>query len=409
MRILILTQWFNPEPVFKGLTFAKELMRRGHKVEVLTGFPNYPDGEIYNGYKVRLKQREVLEGVTVLRVPLYPSHDDSSLKRVANYGSFALSSSILGPLLVSPADVMFVYQPATIGLAAVLLRHLRNMPFVFDVQDLWPDWIEATGMVRNPHVLKLVDIWCKYIYKQASVVTVLSPGFKEALCARGVPANKVEVVYNWCDEDQLVIGDTNKKIAEELGMTGRFNVVFAGTMGRAQALDAVLDAAAILAPKKPDIQFIFIGGGITVPELKQKAEVMNLTNVKFLARRPLSEIGQILQHATVQLIHLKDDPLFSITIPSKTQTSLAIGRPIIMAASGNAAELIEKAGAGITCTPENPSSIADAVERMHQMTENELNILGEKGKRFYQKELSLVAGVTRYEELFNQILRNNIF
>ena len=192
MRILMLTQWFDPEPTFKGLAFAKELVRLGHEVEVLTGFPNYPGGELYEGYKIRLIQRENIDGISVLRVPLYPSHDGSALRRIANYVSFAFSAAFIGALLVKPADVMYVYHPpATVGFAASVIGMVRRIPFVYDIQDLWPDTLAATGMLNNPSILKLVDSGCRFIYRHAAKIVVLSPGFKEMLITRGVPAKKI--------------------------------------------------------------------------------------------------------------------------------------------------------------------------------------------------------------------------
>ncbi|MEI6501208.1 MAG: glycosyltransferase, partial [Armatimonadota bacterium] len=180
MRILFLSQWFDPEPAFKGLCFARELKRRGHEVQVLTGYPNYPGGRIYDGYRVRLLQREDMDGVPVLRVPLYPSHDRSGLRRFANYASFAASAASLGPLVVKPADVAYVYHPpGTIGWPAMVLKALRQIPFVYDIQDLWPDTVTATGMLHNPLAYRLLDGWLRFVYRQAGHITVLSPGFRE--------------------------------------------------------------------------------------------------------------------------------------------------------------------------------------------------------------------------------------
>jgi glycosyltransferase involved in cell wall biosynthesis len=204
MRILLITQFFQPEPQIKGLPFARELQRRGHDVEVLTGFPNYPGGRLYPGYRVRALQREVMDGVPVARVPLYPSHDLSRLGRVANYASFALSSALLGAALTRRPDVAYVYHPpATMGLAALAQRALRGVPVVYDVQDLWPDTLRATGMVSGSAVLGAVGAWCRLVYRAAARVVVLSPGFRERLVARGVPADKIDVIYNWADESAV--------------------------------------------------------------------------------------------------------------------------------------------------------------------------------------------------------------
>jgi len=406
MRILMLTQWFDPEPTFKGLAFARELVRRGHEVQVLTGFPNYPGGRLYEGYKVSLLQREMHEGISVLRVPLYPSHDGFALRRIANYASFALSAAFLGALVVKPADVMYVYHPpATVGFAASFISRVRGIPFVYDIQDLWPDTLAATGMLNNPGILGLVARFCRIIYRQAARIVVLSPGFKNMLVARGVPAEKIDVIYNWCDEESIQKECLADGLDEKLGLVGRFNVVFAGTMGKAQALDAVLDAAKIMSFSRPEVQFVFVGGGIDVERLKSKSEEMELTNVLFLPRMPMQEIGAVLALADVLLVHLRDDPLFRITLPSKTQAYMAAGRPILMAVRGDAADLLERARAGLCCLPEDSESIAAAVEQFCCMSREDLNSMGENGKSFYTAELCLAEGVKNFESLFASMVR----
>ena len=150
MRILFVTQWFDPEPTVKGLVFAKELAGRGHTVEVLTGFPNYPGGVIYRGYKLRLFQLETLDGISVIRTFIYPSHNSSRIGRAANYISFALSAAVAGLFLAKKADVMYVYHPpASVAFAAIIINLFRRIPFLYDIQDLWPDTLVATGMVRS--------------------------------------------------------------------------------------------------------------------------------------------------------------------------------------------------------------------------------------------------------------------
>lgn len=405
MRILMLTQWFDPEPTFKGLIFAKELAKRGHEVEVLTGVPNYPGGKVYEGYRVCF-QREVMDGIPVMRVPLYPNHDQSAIKRILNYGSFALSAALFGAFLVKPADVMYVYHPpATVGFPAAIIGRLRNIPIVYDIQDLWPDTLAATGMVGNKTILKVVDKWCSFVYRQANRIVVLSPGFKDKLGERGVPEDKIDVIYNWCVENQLLINNINSVLAEKLGLIDKFNVIFAGTMGKAQSLDAVLDAADSVAEQSPDIQFVFIGGGVEVEHLKNRAAVENLRNVKFLSRMPMNEIGAVLQFADVLLVHLRDDPLFRITIPSKTQAYLAAGRPIVMGVDGDASSIIEQAGAGISCTPESSESIARAVIKIFLMSPEERDAMGRRGSEFYQQKLSLSAGVDKFEDLFRDVVK----
>ena len=407
MRILFLTQWFDPEPMFKGLAFAMALRERGHEVEILTGFPNYPDGKVYPGYRIRPFLREVMEGIPVLRVPLYPSHDASAIRRTANYATFALSAATIGAAAVKPADVMYVYHPpATVALPAIMIHGMRQIPFVYDIQDLWPDTLTATGMMNNRFLLGLVDRWCRMVYRAASKIVVLSPGFKDVLVHRSVPEEKIEVIYNWCDEGQIPKTPRNESLAKELGFSGRFNVLFAGTMGKAQDLEAVLDAAGRIGSRIPEVQFIFVGGGIEVDRLQEIARKRRLNNVLFLPRRPVSEIGEVLNLADVLLVHLKDEPLFRITIPSKIQAYLAVGRAVLVGVRGDAADLVRAAGAGIDCQPENPESISEAVEKLYRMPRTLLDEMGDRGRRYYREKMSLSAGVSRFEEVFQAAVAN---
>jgi len=409
MRILFITHYFQPEPnFFVGLPFAKELARRGHEVEVLTGFPNYPGGKIYDGYRIRILQRETLDGIPVDRVPLYPSHDNSSIKRMMCYMSLAMSASTIGAWAVKPADVAYVPQgPITVGIPACVLKRLKGIPFVLHIQDLWPDSLLSTGMFNNKLGLKIVNGWCNFIYKRAAKIVTITPGMKQRLIERGVVEDKIEVVYNWCDDSQICHTEKNEELAKSLGFAGRFNIVFAGNMGKAQAIAPVLDAAKIVGEKQPAIQFVFIGSGVDVEGLKKKAADMQLKNVLFLARRPVSEIGAILGLANVLFVHLKKDPLFEITIPSKTQAYLAAGRPVLIGVPGDAGDLVTKANAGLPCEPENPQSIADAVLKFHSMPRSELDAMGQNGKRFYEQQLSFDIATTRFEKIFNSVAKNN--
>ncbi|NQT74018.1 MAG: glycosyltransferase family 4 protein [Chloroflexi bacterium] len=238
----------------------------------------------------------------------------------------------------------------------------------------------------------------------ANKIVVLSPGFREILIKRGVSNCKIEVVYNWCEENQVPCKCNKSNLARKLGFYGKFNVVFAGTMGKAQALDAVLEAADLIDERFPSIQFVFVGGGVNVIRLKQKAIDLKLRNVLFLPRQPVSEIGTILNLADVLLVHLKDDPLFKITIPSKTQAYMAVGRPILMAVKGDAAEIVTKAKAGLTCIPEDANCIAKIVKIFFKMSCSELNTMGNNGKIFYEQELALRVGVHRFEKIFQSVV-----
>ncbi len=403
MRVWMLTQWFDPEPTFKGMLFARELQRRGHEVEVITGFPNYPGGTVYDGYRVRAYQREVVDGIVVHRVPLYPSHDSSAVRRLANYASFAVSSA-LKMLSGRRPDVVYVYHPpGTVALPAAVARLVRGVPFVYDVQDLWPDTLSATGMLPEGGVLGAVGRVMDLTYRLAAHVVVLSPGFRDRMVARGVPAPKVSVIENWCDESQIALPD-RAAARSSLGLDGTFAVVFAGTMGSAQALDTVLDAARLLRDE-PDVRFVMVGAGIEVERLRARVDAEQLGNVHFLPRRPVSEIGEVLSAADALLVHLRDDPLFSITIPSKTQAYLHAGRPVLMGVRGDAAALVEAAGAGMAFAPQQAPALADAVRRLRDLPQVEREEMGRRGARYYAEHLSLEVGAERFATVLEDAAR----
>jgi colanic acid biosynthesis glycosyl transferase WcaI len=396
VNILLLTQLFQPEPAhIRGLSFAKELASRGHHVEVLTGFPNYPSGRLYDGYRMRPWAREYLDGIRVTRVAVYPSHDNRALHRFANYASLALLATVLGPALLDlrKFDVVHVYEgPITLVLPALAFQVVGRVPYVLDVVDLWPESAESSGMVRGSWALKLIERWCRLSYRRASRIMVPTRGFKRALVERAVPDAKVSVVYHWCDEDSLRgAGDCVHARHDDA-----FTVVYAGAMGPVQALESVIGAAELLQDR-PDIRFLFVGDGVETERLTQLVTTKGLGNVRFLPRQSPQDVVPILAGADALLVHLKDDPLTRVTIPQKTQAYMAVGRPIVMAVAGEASEVVREAGAGVVCQPGDPASLADAVRRLADTSPHECEEMGRKGKKFYEERFGFSTGVGRVE------------
>lgn len=401
LKILIVTQWFDPEPTFKGLLFAKTLVARGHQVEVITGFPNYPGGKVYDGYKIKVYQKELIAGVVIHRVPLYPSHDASAFKRVFNYLSFAVSSFLCGLVKATKPDVIYSYHPPlTTSLAALFIGFFRRAPFIIDIQDLWPDTLAATGMLSNKKALSVVDKVCHFVYRRASKIVVLSPGFKSRLTQRAVSESKIEVIYNWCDECAL---EQSTPSQLSLPDNQKLNIVFAGNLGFAQGLPAIIGAAKLLKERYVDVNLVLIGDGVAKNSAQQQAEELQLDNVFFLPRVPMQEIGSFLKSADALLVHLTDDPLFSITVPSRTQAYLAVGKPIVMGVNGNAAQLIKDAQAGICCEANSAESLALAIQKLAAFDKDELRQMGHNARDFYYKNLSLEHGVTKFISIFEEV------
>lgn len=401
-RVLILTQWFDPEPTFKGLVFAEELVKQGLSVEVVTGFPNYPGGKIYPGYKVKLIQRELINGIKVTRLPLYPSHGQSGIGRAVNFLSFAISSLLYGVFFAKRPDVIYAYHPPlTVGVAASLIRFFRRVPVVYDIQDMWPDTLRATGMISSPKILRGVARVCDWVYRNVDQLVVLSPGFKRLLIERGVPESKIDVIYNWCAEDQIASNGSLRPA--DFPDSSKFRILFAGNMGKAQALDSVLEAAKILQGQDKKVVFVFLGGGVEVERLERKASDDGLLNTVFLPAVPMAEVGAYLSSADALLVHLKKDPLFAVTIPSKTQAYMAVGKPLLMAVDGDAADLVRESRCGYVAESENPSSLVAAVEALMESPPNVLSMMSSNAREFYHDNMSLSKGCLRFTNIFNRL------
>jgi len=382
MKILLLTQWYPPEPMPLLSDMTETLQALGHEVTVLTGFPNWPSGKLYPGYRLRLWQREERNGVQIIRVPLFPDHSTSAVKRALNFLSFAVSATVLGFWLVPRPDVMHViHPPITIGLPAVVLSFLWRIRFTLEIQDMWPENLQSTGMVRNRAVLRAVASFANWVYRRSAAIRVISPGFRLNLVQKGVGAGKIRVISNWVDTDNYKPLPSEQNFANALGLSGRFNILYAGTIGLAQGLDVILDAAPQLHSQLPQAQFVLAGDGLDYERLKAKAALLGLQNVRFLGRLPGDMMPQLYACADVLMLHLRSDPLFAITIPHKVFTYLAAGKPALVAAEGDVATLIQSAGAGLVCKPSDPGDLARAVNALYLLAPQERAAMGNNGRR----------------------------
>jgi glycosyltransferase involved in cell wall biosynthesis len=393
-RILYVTQWFEPEPnIVKGLPFVHALIAAGHEVEVLTGLPNYPTGKIYPGYRLRPFQQAQVDGITVKRLPLYPSHDTSSAGRALNFMSFFAAVLIYLLLRGRRYDLWYVYHPPiTVGLAAALARAVVRRPFILEIQDLWPDTVVVSGMAGTGRMAGLLSALCAFTYARAKRIVVQSQGIADRLLSRGVPQPKLAVVRNWADGSALRLPEADRAT---LRMTSRFTVVYGGNLGRMQALGTALDAMEMLARRKNDAELILIGDGIERAALEASAKQRGLANVRFVGRVPQSEIGRWFAAADALLLHIAGDPLFEITIPSKTQYYLACGRPLIAGIGGEAAGILAASGAAIVVPPEDAEALANAFERMAAKSAAERDAMGDAGRSFYRAALSFESGIDK--------------
>jgi glycosyltransferase involved in cell wall biosynthesis len=395
MRLGMISQWYDPESGSAAVAggICRSLAALGHEMHVLTGFPNYPTGRIYPGYRMRPYQYERRSGVHVHRVPLIPSHDRSAVRRATTYLSFGASAAARHRILRS-VDAWLVFStPATVALPAMVAHALYRRPYVLLIQDLWPDTVVASRFVRPGRMLRTavrgIHAFCDATYRGAAAVVVTAPGMAGVLAGRGVPAGKLSVVPNWVDESVYRPVGRDRALARRLGLDGSFVVMYAGSLGDLQGLDAAIDAARLLADV-PDLRLVFVGSGVAEHRLRDAAR--GLDRVLFLGQQPPARMADLMALSDVQLISLRDLPLFHATLPSKVQATLAAGRAIVGAVPGDAADLIARSGAGLTVPPGDPPALAAAIRHLHGLGAAACAAMGRAGHRFYLDHLSARVG-----------------
>jgi putative colanic acid biosynthesis glycosyltransferase WcaI len=403
MRVIILSQYYWPEPIPKPHQLAVSLRERGHEVVAVTTVPNYPTGKVYEGYRVRPWQREECDGVSILRVGALPDHSRSAFLRTLNYLTFCVSAGTLGPLLSGPADAMYVWHPPlTIGLSAWMFTLTRGVPFLYGVHDIWPETVQATGMLTNQRLLGVLRRLESFVYRRAAAIGVVSPGFRQNLLGKGVPDEKLHLLPDWADESVYRPVPPDPVLAEKLGMLGKFNVVFGGNLGVLQGLDTMVRAAARLQDL-PDIQFVFVGEGTERATAQELVASLGVRNVRFVPAQPTGQMSAIYALAEVLLVHLIRDPLFELSVPAKTFAYLACGRPVLAAVPGNANDLIQEAGAGVTCSNGDPEAMAKAVRDLYCLLPEQRQAMGERGLCVFRKKFSREVVVAQHEQVLLEI------
>lgn len=403
VRVLLLSQWYPPEPDPKTHLIGRGLVQRGHMVTALTGFPNYPSGVIYPGYRMRWRQIEMMDGVRVVRVPLFPDHGAHLARRIANYVSFGASAALLGPALVGPADVMWIYQgPLTIGAPTLALSVTKRIPYVLGISDIWPEILAATGVLPSERAATVTGAVASTLYAHAAAITVISPGFKRNLVAKGVEPAKIHVIPDWVDESIYAPVPRDERRADALDLSGRFVVLYAGNMGPAQDLENVVRAAALLRDD-PEILIALAGDGVEAPRLRALVAELGLANVRFLGRMPAAQMPGLFAIADALLLNLRRHPYYEIAIPSKLIAYLACGKPVICAATGDSADIVSSARAGATCVPGDPAALADAIRRLRALPGPEREQMGAAALTAYRASFTNQLVLDAYEELFVKV------
>ena len=413
MRFGLLTQWYDPEPGPAALpgALARGLRDAGHEVSVLTGFPNYPTGELHSGYTQKHGHVESVEGIEIRRAPVYISHDDRPVHRIANYASFGLSAMRAAKDFFKSLDAVWVnYSPVTIAMPLWRGQRLFNTPAVVEVGDLWPDTIFASGMVQRNWIGRLgeyaLSAWCSRIYQSASSVVYISPGVRDVLSARGVNDGQLNYVPKWADEEVFNPNGDRSSTRRLYGIPEAAKVlVYAGTLGGAQGLASLIEATRII--NDPDFLLVIAGSGTEEGKLRKIALDISAQNVMFLGRLPQARMTDLMAAADFCYVGLAQEPLSEITMPSKTQAILASKKPLLAAAHGDLNDLVSQHFVGRTADPASPYSIAASIEWFCKLSPKELTDLGERAGALYDKEFSLARGVKHIETLLIQAADQN--
>ncbi len=400
MRILVVSQYFWPEN-FRINDLVEELVARGNEVWVLTGRPNYPSGKIDPDYKSNPEKYENYMGARIIRLPIV-ARGTGALSLISNYASYFILGSILGPFKLAKFDfdVIFTVQlsPITIAIPAIVMKVLRKKPMVMWVLDLWPESLLATGVVRNKSILNLIAKLVRFIYARCDLILGQSRSITKEIGSK--TGTRVEYYPSWAE---TIFQSHQVEIDKPAADKKVFEVMFAGNIGESQDFPAILDAAERLK-SHPIIRWIIVGSGRNFELLATQVKRRGLSEVvTLLGRRPLEEMPHYFARADLMLVTLKDERIFSLTVPGKIQSYLAAGRPIIGMLNGEGAEVIETSGAGYASPAGDAEGLAKNVHRMYELPKKDREAMGKSGQAYSCKEYNRANLISALEQFFDDV------
>lgn len=370
--------------------------------------PHYGDNKIIKKKHVKLYENERVRGVSVIRLYTYvPKNKTRFLSRIVNYASWNLFSTIAG-LLACKVDLVFVPSPPlTNGITGTIVSKIRRVPFVYNVQDIYPDIAIRLGILKDPLLISVFRELEILVYTMAKAVSVISDGFRLNLLSKGVPEAKLRVIPNFVDTDFMHPLPRNNRFSEKRGLNNRFVVLFAGNVGLSQALDKILDAAALLSNYQ-DILFLIVGNGASKPYLVEIAGRRKLENVIFLPFLPYEDVPEMYGSSDVCLVPLKQG-LAEESVPSKIFSILGAAKPLIASVDtgSDTYRLVQEAECGLCIKPEDPQALAEAVKLLYHNREMGIR-MGSNGRKFVEENFSRQKIARRYEELFIRVVNRGV-
>jgi glycosyltransferase involved in cell wall biosynthesis len=385
MKILLVSQYFWPE-TFTINALVESLLKKGLEVDVLTGKPNYPEGVFFPGYRAWGCQREQWAGANVFRVPIIRRGVQSPFRLASNYLSFIVMSLVFAPWMLRKRDydVILVYAPSPImqAIPAIFLGWFKRSQVVVWVQDLWPDSLAATGNVLNPIVLSVVRNVVNWIYRNTDLILVPSRAFESPIKTL-VPEKPILYYPNSVESMFFDPPSLDLALPEVPALDEGFAVVFAGNVGVAQAVEVIVEAAALLKDVR-EIRFVVFGQGSRWHWMREQVQARGLINLHMPGRFPSNTMPGLMQKAGALLVTLADEPIFALTVPNKVQAYMAAGRPILVCLNGEGARLVAEAQAGLSVPAQDAKALAAAVLQLYRMPAEKRAQFGANGRRYFK-------------------------
>ncbi len=404
MKLLIWSQYFWPEN-FLINKLAINLRDQGIEVTVLTGKPNYPAGKIFSGYKSLGIQQEDYCGIEVIRLPLFARGKGSSLRLFLNYLSFILSCYIFAPWVLrgKKFDAIFVYAPSPLlqALPAIFIACLKKARLLVWVQDVWPQALQATGFIKNSCLLRLVEWMVRYIYRYSDSILIQSEAFRPLIEKLVSDKNKIRFFPNSATDLADIVTSSSLECPIATEIAQHFSIVFAGNLGKAQACETILAAAELLREQTP-IKFYLVGNGSQFDFIEELINTKKIINVVLTGQLPFEKMPAIFSAASVLLVSLKNNPGLAQTIPSKLQSYLSAGKPIIASLNGEAARLVIEAQAGIACSAENVEDLVKAVLKLYEIPSDERRQLGRNARHYFKTHFHETQQVAQLMQFFKK-------
>lgn len=391
MKVIYLCQHFPPEtgaPQIRVYEVSKELLKRGHQVEVLTAFPHHPRGIIPKEYRGMFYKFEEWDGIPVHRSWIYPSSKGGFWKRLISYFSFTFSS-FYSIIKAKPTDVIICNSPPLfLGITGYVGAKMKRAKFIFNVADIWPESAVELGILKNKMFIRMAEYLEKFLYKKSWKIATATEGIREYIIKKGKSENDVFLLPNGVNTDDFSPKPKDKEFVRELNIVGKKVFMYAGTMGYAQGLDSVLEAAAILKDTEPNVHFLFVGDGQEREKLMELKEELDLTNVTFYGQVPVSEMPRMFSVADYSIVSLRNIKLFKGARPSKIFPAISSGTPVLYCGSGESAGILEEYNCGKIAPPEDPRGIAGAVTDLMKISDENYQKMAENGRELALEQYS---------------------